>query len=328
MDESIARALREPFEDHLVGKLPKLTCPECRKSDIKHCNRHPKETCDVCGNWISAAHTHLDYVGHADITDRFLSVDPDWNWEPVTRDVDPDLLRAAIETGNEEIVRLVLDSAPPKADGNGGLWMRVTIGGVTRLGYGDAPGKRGGDAVKVAIGDGLRNAGMRFGAGLDMWRKGDDGADTSPKPPEKQRTLPQWLDGMRKRIQSVESTQELQSLASEIEARVRGGGCEQEHYDELWMLGEARYAELQQREAEQPPPPPDAEPDAVPGTEQEWKANAFQARLEQAETLEALVALKEEVKAAFKTGGLNPDQSNKLLRGINTKQHAVGTAPQ
>ena len=324
MDEKTAGALRKPFEPHQIGKLPKLTCPDCRRSDIKQCDQHRKQTCSECSNWISPAHIHLDYVGHADITDRFLAVDPEWDWEPVTRDIDPDILRAAIETGNPEIVRLVIDSAPPKPDGNGGMWMRVTIAGVTRLGYGDAGGKRGADAVKVAIGDGLRNAGMRFGAGLDMWRKGDDGADTSPNPPERQRTIPQWLDGMRKRLRAADSTQELQTLAREIEARVRGGSCEPEHYQELWALGEERYAELQQRDAEQPAPSP--APEVPEDTSQEWTVGAYQARLEKAETLEALVALKENVMAAFKSGDLDPDESNQLLRGINTKQHAVGTA--
>lgn len=327
MDESTAGELRKPFEPQQIGKLPKLTCSDCRRSDIKHCNRHPKENCAECGNWISAAHIHLDYVGHADITDRFLAVDPGWNWEPVTRDVNPDILRAAIETGNPEIVKLVIDSAPPKTDSNGGMWMRVTIAGVTRLGYGDAGGKRGADAVKVAIGDGLRNAGMRFGAGLDMWRKGDDTADASPRPPEKQRTVPQWLTGMKKRIRKADSHEELKTLANEIEARVRGGGCEEEHYRELWALGQKREAELQQQASEQPPPPP-TEPDTPDDTSKEWKANAYQARLEKAETLEALVALKEEVMAAFKAGDLNPDEGNRLLRGIGTKQNAVGTARQ
>jgi hypothetical protein len=58
-------------------------------------------------------------------------------------------------------------------DKDGGLWIRLSICGVTRLGYGDSQGKTGGNAVKEAIGDALRNAGMRFGAALDLWHKGD-----------------------------------------------------------------------------------------------------------------------------------------------------------
>jgi hypothetical protein len=55
------------------------------------------------------------------------------------------------------------------------MWIYLTICGVTRLGFGD-PGDNsngGGSAVKEIIGDALRNAGMRFGVGLDLWHKGD-----------------------------------------------------------------------------------------------------------------------------------------------------------
>lgn len=52
------------------------------------------------------------------------------------------------------------------------MWIRLTVCGVTRLGYGDAQGKTGGDAMKERIGDALRNAAMRFGAALDLWHKG------------------------------------------------------------------------------------------------------------------------------------------------------------
>jgi hypothetical protein len=54
---------------------------------------------------------------------------------------------------------------------------------VTRLGYGNAEGKSGGDAVKEIIGDALRNAAMRFGAALDLWHKGDLHADEDRRQP-------------------------------------------------------------------------------------------------------------------------------------------------
>lgn len=94
---------------------------------------------------------HLDYVGHAALTDRLLEVDPEWSWEPLA--IGPDGL--------------------PVFDNFGGLWIRLTVCGLTRMGYGDAQGKNGPNAVKEAIGDALRNAGMRFGAALDLWHKGD-----------------------------------------------------------------------------------------------------------------------------------------------------------
>ena len=53
-----------------------------------------------------------------------------------------------------------------------GLWIRLTVGNVTRLGYGSVPSGQP-DAVKVLIGDALRNAAMRFGVALDLWAKGD-----------------------------------------------------------------------------------------------------------------------------------------------------------
>lgn len=99
----------------------------------------------------------LDYVGHAALTARLLDVDPEWSWEPVAVD----------------------ERGLPVFDENGGLWIRLTIAGMTRLGYGDASGKKGANAVKEAIGDALRNAGMRFGAALDLWSK----EDLTPSPP-------------------------------------------------------------------------------------------------------------------------------------------------
>lgn len=95
--------------------------------------------------------TFLDYVGHADLTARLLDADTEWWWEPVAYD----------------------ERGLPAFDNHGGLWIRLHVCGVTRLGYGDAQGKQGPNAVKEAIGDALRNAAMRFGAALDLWAKGD-----------------------------------------------------------------------------------------------------------------------------------------------------------
>jgi hypothetical protein len=92
---------------------------------------------------------HLDYVGHAALTDRLLDCDPNWSWEPMG-------------TTHEGLPAI-----------NGGLWIKLTVCGVSRFGYGAADGKTGGDAVKEMIGDALRNAAMRFGAALDLWHKGD-----------------------------------------------------------------------------------------------------------------------------------------------------------
>lgn len=132
--------LRAPFAPGDINKLPKPY-----KADS------PKGKCNECGGYHGLPAVHLDYVGHAALTKRLLDVDPAWSWEPLG----------------------LTDAGLPAFDENGGLWIRLTICGVTRLGYGDAQGKRGGNAIKEAIGDALRNAGMRFGAALDLWHKGD-----------------------------------------------------------------------------------------------------------------------------------------------------------
>lgn len=135
-------ALRRPLPAHLIGKRP-VDVPKDRPSA-------DKRTCGVCrGYHVPSA--HLDYAGHAAITERLLEVDPLWSWEPVT---DPTMLAVL-----------------PRVDG--GMWIRLTVAGVTRMGYGDAAGKSGHNAVKEIIGDALRNAAMRFGVGLHLWHKGD-----------------------------------------------------------------------------------------------------------------------------------------------------------
>lgn len=132
--------LRLPFKPNQISKLPKPL-----KKDA------PKGTCNECGGYHGLPAIHIDYVGHAALTDRLLDADPNWTWEPVAMGED----------------------GQPKLDADGGMWIRLTVCGVTRLGYGDAQGKVGANAVKERIGDALRNAAMRFGAALDLWHKGD-----------------------------------------------------------------------------------------------------------------------------------------------------------
>jgi hypothetical protein len=145
--------LREPFPPGVVGKLPRVSCWDCQQATKKaqrtrdkHCEKHEITQCKVCGSYITTAHIHLDYVGHAATTSRLLEVDPEWTWRPMATEV---------------------DSGFPKFDANGGLWILLTIHGVTRPGYGD------GATPKVVIGDAIRNAAMRFGVALDLWAKED-----------------------------------------------------------------------------------------------------------------------------------------------------------
>jgi len=145
--------LRQPFPPNQISKLPKPI-----KKDA------PKGKCAECGGWHGLPAVHLDYVGHAALTDRLLDADPAWTWEPLA--MSPDGL--------------------PVLDPMGGMWIKLTVCGVTRLGYGDADGKSGGNAIKELIGDALRNAAMRFGAALDLWHKGDLHADEDDAPAPKQ----------------------------------------------------------------------------------------------------------------------------------------------
>jgi hypothetical protein len=146
--------LREPFPQNQISKLPK---PLAKREVM---DTLPKAKCQECGGYHATSKIiHLDYVGHAALTDRLLNADPHWSWEPVG----------------------FTSEGLPALDRNGGLWIKLTVCGVTRYGYGAADGKSGGDAMKEMIGDALRNAAMRFGAALDLWHKGDLHADDEPE---------------------------------------------------------------------------------------------------------------------------------------------------
>lgn len=136
-----AAALRAPFPPGSIGQLPK---PYKRDS--------PKGTCSECGGYHGLPAVHLDYVGHAATTDRLLSVDPRWTWEPMAY--------------TPEGLPLIRD---------GQLWIRLTVCGVTRPGVGD------GSSDKERIGDAIRNAAMRFGVALDLWAKEDLSAVHDPE---------------------------------------------------------------------------------------------------------------------------------------------------
>lgn len=144
--------LREPFPANQISKLPK---PTKSQTDAVRADFKAGRRCTVCGGWHHPDVVHLDYVGHAALTDRLLDADINWDWEPLA----------------------LTEQGLPLMDHIGGLWIKLTVCGMTRLGYGDADGKKGGNAVKEAIGDALRNASMRFGAALDLWHKGDLHAD-------------------------------------------------------------------------------------------------------------------------------------------------------
>ena len=164
--------LRRPFLEHQIKKLPKPT--QAQTDEVKN-NFKIGIRCAECGGWHHPKVVHLPYVGHAALTDRLLNADLLWNWEPLAVDAD----------------------GLPLRDAAGGLWIKLTVCGMTRLGYGDAEGKKGGNAIKELIGDAMRNAAMRFGAALDLWHKGDlhlDEPDTSEQKTVKSESLPACTD--------------------------------------------------------------------------------------------------------------------------------------
>lgn len=142
------KRLREPFPENLINKLPKGTKAQ------NECLSSEKRQCPLCDGWHHPQVKHLDYVGHAALTDRLLEVDPFWTWQPMAVD----------------------EKGLPLFDSSGGLWITLRVYGVTRFGYGHAEDKKymdPGARIKEVIGDALRNAGMRFGCALDKWHKGD-----------------------------------------------------------------------------------------------------------------------------------------------------------
>lgn len=106
----------------------------------------------------------LDYVSHGNVTKRLLEVDPEWNWEPVAFD----------------------ERGLPLFDENGGLWIKLTVLGITRYGYGEPQGRDDYDKIKGAVSNALRVAAARFGVALDLWARetpsGEVGPPSRPMP--------------------------------------------------------------------------------------------------------------------------------------------------
>ena len=74
--------LREPFPAHQVSKLPKETKSQADQRKAEQNRGNWPAICKVCGGRHHPQAVHLDYVGHAALTDRLLDVDPSWTWEP------------------------------------------------------------------------------------------------------------------------------------------------------------------------------------------------------------------------------------------------------
>lgn len=176
--EQALEQLRRPFAPDEIEKLPKVL--NRNDNNKERCQRGSRVSADghFCGGWHARA-MHLDYVGHAGITDRLNEVDPEWDYEFMHVELSPwteDAVAKLYESGTPEALtearRLVRAHGRPLSR-DGGCWIRLTVLGVTRMGFGDAAGKSGPNATKEVIGDALRNAAMRFGVGTYLWSKSE-----------------------------------------------------------------------------------------------------------------------------------------------------------
>lgn len=147
---------------------------------------------------LDAGYAKLDYVSHAWVTDRLLEVDPEWTWEPAGFDA----------------------NGLPAFDENGGLWIKLTVCGVTRYGYGEPQGRDKFDMRKGAIGNALRNASMRFGVALDLWAK-EDTSKPVEKPKAQTKETPIFLK-LKEMIDLCASHAELANAANIISGTALG----------------------------------------------------------------------------------------------------------
>lgn len=176
MTPETAEALRKPFDKGEVNQIPRK-------------------------NHKTGAMIQLDYVGHASVTDRLLQVDPEWTWEPMGK-----LPTGAPALDYDEFDRPI------------GMWIYLTVCGVTKPGYGylDQPAKKEdgtvtevNESVKQIISDAIRNAAMRFGVALDLWKKEDKHSSTEGYG-ERSRSRPSGAPA-----DEAEATEPVEGLAAE-----------------------------------------------------------------------------------------------------------------
>jgi hypothetical protein len=165
----------------------------------------------------------LDYVSHAWVTDRLLQVDPMWTWKPLA----------------------FTDAGLPAFDPNGGLWIELTICGVTRYGYGEPQGRDKFDMTKGAIGNAIRNAAMRFGVALDLWAKEAPGENAkatayAKSTPKATKDLSTATQKMIERINTAASLVEL----SQIVPLIQGGEFTEDEKRNLRLIFNNKKTEL------------------------------------------------------------------------------------
>lgn len=207
-DISRLELLRKPFEPHQISKLPKPFSKDSAKGN-----------CRECGGYHGLPAVHLDYVGHAALTDRLLEVDPTWNWKPLSVD----------------------ERGLPIVDKDGGMWIELTVCGVSRLGYGDSQGKTGGNATKERIGDALRNAAMRFGAALDLWHKGVLHAEDDE--PQEVKIIPMPDETCQILVKAISTSEEIDEIKAILSGAVKNNATK-EQLSKLQVVATKRKQEI------------------------------------------------------------------------------------
>lgn len=101
-----------------------------------------------------------DYVDHGHVTERLLSVDPEWTWEPLATD-------------DHGVPILVPDGDMVY------LWGRMTVCGVTRVEVGSVVAGKN-EVLKEAVSDFIKRGAMRFGVALHLWMGEVDAAKKAP----------------------------------------------------------------------------------------------------------------------------------------------------
>jgi len=156
MDQAMSAALMADFTGEQIGHKPATWCKGCsaavRNKTGRSCGEHKAVKCGKCKTTVTEAHACLDFVGHADVRARLCEVDPEWSWAP-------------FEFPGAGSV--ILSDGQPV-----GLWITLTVGGVSKPGYGSVD-KGKPEAMKELIGDALRNAGLSFGIAWKLWAKGE-----------------------------------------------------------------------------------------------------------------------------------------------------------
>jgi len=139
--------LREPFPEDEIEWLPQPTKRDGTQQKCQYCESIGKNP------WHKCPAIHVAFIGHAAVTSRLNAVDPQWTYRPF-----------ALGTDGAPLIRQQGDRLV--------LWIWLKVLDVEKIGVGDTWINEDDDnPEKKLISDAIRNAAMRFGVGLELWKK-------------------------------------------------------------------------------------------------------------------------------------------------------------